>query len=159
MAAFDSLPGSDGGVSPACGHLFSDRFLARLTDEERAGLVLRPVQGPPDSGREFFELLGQPLLEFVGLPDFPGRIGGTCAGCGPTSFTYIADWKVANFVAASDLPAPLPPVFGVRDDLGDTRLAMTLERYLELRPGPGMENILAAPLYVAPGEVLRRKKA
>ncbi|THB65164.1 MAG: hypothetical protein D6E12_13285, partial [Desulfovibrio sp.] len=158
-AEFTTLPSSDGGASHGCGPLYSEGFVSRLNEEERQGLVFRPVHGESEQNQSFLELVGDPVLEFVGLEGFPGRIGGHCQECGLTSFTYIHDWKVLNFIAKQDLPSPLPQVFAVQDDLGGTRLAMTQERYLELRPGPNMDQMFSTPLMVLTDNILRREGA
>lgn len=156
-ARFQSLPHADSGMGQGCGHLYSQRFLDRLTDEERGQFKLRQVLAEEPGDAAFFELHAETDIEFTGVRDFPGRIGGACPECGMVSFTYIMDWKVLNFVARDDLPRHLPGVFPVRDDMGDTRLAMTRDRYLELRPGPGMEGVVSSPLFVATDQVLRRE--
>ena len=103
---FDYLPTADGAVAFGhVGNLFSEDFLSLLSDQERALLSLLPVVGPSKSRKQFFELVGAPIANYVGVPFFPGRLNTKCNLCGRTSsYLYLYKNQLFRFIALQDLP-------------------------------------------------------
>lgn len=157
-------PGVDGAfghIGHALGHLyvFSENFISLLTDEERRRLVLRPVQLLAEAGkqadtRKFYELLG---------PGGPTAVSGQglkasgwrCEACGYRTFGHwMDDPRIDGFVAAEDLPAPLPTVFSV--GTLEVRLCTTAARWREMVGRNGTRGLTSCRMGVVPaGEVVR----
>jgi hypothetical protein len=144
--------GSDGATNA---EILSQEFLALLSSQERQGLVTRPVARRGKS-RGFYELLGPAGPEFVAVAGLPVR-GWRCSGCGRLTWGYWLDGVSAHsFVAASDLPRPLPGIFTIGRP-PEVHLCATGERWRELVGKSGVRGFVSSPLGVVPDrEVVRR---
>jgi hypothetical protein len=148
----ESLPSkSDGAVCisiPYMGKMFSEVFLSLLTDDERKPFRMIRVMSKQPSRRVFFELIGTPITQFVGLSGLPGMSKYSCDSCGYVPQCHIFKNKVYSFVVGEDLPNPIPTIFSV--GRGGRNLCMTGERWQEIRGKPGTRNLVAERIYVIP---------
>ncbi|HEX8394157.1 MAG TPA: DUF433 domain-containing protein [Longimicrobium sp.] len=134
--------------------LFSDTFLALLTDQEQALLQWRPAINTAYGKKQLFELAGSsvhlPLAKLKGgaPQDEP------CPECGfipPPSYHLpetLPDWlnperwvNVSNgqpgvYLSSADLPDPLPPVFTIGDWRQSVSLVLPAPRWAAIRALP-----------------------
>ena len=158
IAEFKNLPlASDGAVSSE-GKFFSSEFLELLTQTERESLAFQPVKTLNPAKKIFFELVGKPVAEYVGLVGFPGKIGEPCRHCGYSSFSYLVENKLFNFLAKMDVDRSsscFVVTNGLRMDL-----CMTGERWRQLRGKRGAKNLVSSRIYVVPeSEVIRKNES
>ncbi|MGD9722978.1 MAG: hypothetical protein AB7O59_21395 [Pirellulales bacterium] len=143
----------DGGFALLAGaflHVFSERFLAQLTDDERRLLQFRPIKASQKLRHPFFELAGPPGLPTVALA---GRTvtGWRCDACGARVFGYdhSADTDIGLYVARRDLPTPVPTIFTIGSRTGIS-LGVTADRWRALAEQPGTRGIVSRPLGALP---------
>jgi hypothetical protein len=156
---------SDGGFirtrgfsGPWYGYVYSDRFLALLTPEERDRLEFQRVQIAKKKGRrEYYELLSAPDATFVGVKSLDAE-GSECDVCGHISIHYHQEPTVDLlwFVCRSDLPDPLPSclVVGYNDE---RYVCFTRQRWDEIRGKPGTKGMVPAPIGVVSEEECDRR--
>ena len=144
--------GSDGATHA---EVVSEEFLALLSSEERHGLVIRPVARGGKS-RKLYELVGPAGPEFVAAAGLPVS-GWRCSGCGRLTWGYWVDGlSINSFIAASDLPRPLPGIFTVGRP-PEVHLCATGERWRELVGKIGVRGFVSRALgVVSDREVVRR---
>jgi hypothetical protein len=144
--------GSDGATRA---EIVSEEFLALLSSEERHGLVTRPVARRGRS-RRFYELIGPAGSEFVAVACLPVS-GWRCSGCGRLTWGYwVGGLSIHSFIAASDLPRPLPGIFTVGKP-PELHLCATGERWRELVGKMGVRGFVGHALgVVADRQVVRR---
>lgn len=136
--------------------IFSEAFLALLSDEERSGLRLRPVHLSGPGRQRYFEIRGVPVARTVGVRGFPGLLRRKCRTCGCCCFTYLVGTDMFSFLALGDLPSPLPTVFVVEDEHQWLHLCLPRQRFDALRALTGARGLQSAQIYVAPDrEVIR----
>lgn len=150
-------PGYDGALGTLWHHgsahaeMVSERFLALLTKSERDGLVLLEAQRRSRRGMRLFELVGPPGLPRVAARGVPVS-GWRCPACALRFITrpYEEGVFITAFVAADDLPRPLPGAFtvGGPDWL---HLCITGERWREMVGRPGTRGMVSEPLGVVRG--------
>jgi hypothetical protein len=140
--AFVSVAGL-GGLTV---RLFSERFVDLLSAEERGRLLLRPVlrkgRGGSHVRSRFLELTGPGGAPEVALRGRP-LAGWRCATCRQARWGYgrgVTD--VFLFVAAEDLPSPLPAVFTVGAS-SRVELVVTAERWAEMAGRQGARGLVA----------------
>ncbi|HRX84511.1 MAG TPA: hypothetical protein P5572_05775 [Phycisphaerae bacterium] len=141
-------------------HLFSERFLAMLTADERRRLDFQPVELPAGTRRRFFELRGCPDVVHVGVRTMDSD-GFACAACGYRTVAAVEPRmmeegrEVWRFVCRQDLPDPLPTCLtvGWQDSV---TLVMTRARCAELHSQPGWRGIRTARLGVVGEEACDR---
>lgn len=98
--------------------LFSDRFLELLTPRERKHLTFRPIEMPPASRRQFYELRGRPDVPLVGVRGLDAD-GLDCPECGHRSLRVLdprlmdEGLHLTRFACAEDLPGSLVSCFTV----------------------------------------------
>jgi hypothetical protein len=148
----------DGGFvsfSRATLYVFSEKFLALLSEEERQRLEFRPVIRSKKGRKQFFELIGPsgpPEVAVRGL-----ELGGwRCEVCDTRCFGYWSkDSVIHDFVARSDLPNPLREVFtiGVQPNV---HLCVTAERWAKMVGQPGTRGIVSQLIGVVPDEEVVR---
>lgn len=135
--------------------IFSEEFVDLLTRRERAMLELRPV-GRAGGRKRYLELAGRPIAQTVGVRRFPGLIRRKCPICGHRCFSYLYGTDLFKFVAAEDLPDPVPSVFVVQDENQWMHLCMTRERFSELRAFDAARGVSSYQFFVASrGDVIR----
>jgi hypothetical protein len=150
--------GAFGGVNVQMltSHLvFSDQFLALMTDDERERLQFRKVDRSPRARKTFYELLGPAGHRLVGVSDLPVS-GWYCDACGYRTFGYwMPRLTMHDFIAAEDLPAPLPTMFPVGAP-PEVQLCVTGARWKELVGRNGTRGFTSRPLgVVAADRVIR----
>ena len=127
--------------------VFSEAFLALLTTHERQRLEFRQVTRGPQARKAFYELLGPagpPLVGVAGLP----ISGWVCEVCDYRTFGYWAPrLAIHEFVAASDLPNPLPTMFVIGTP-PELQLCVTAARWRELVGRKGTRGFTSRPLGV-----------
>ena len=147
--------------------LFSDRFLARLTDAERGCLTWRPVEvsNPTKTTRPLFELVAAAVhLAFVALRGGrPDRF--SCAECGYESPPYyplaalLPTWlnptgapgwrgQPSYFLGAGSLPEPLPALFSAGDARSGPVLVASDALQWPKTGSPGIKGIRRWPVGV-----------
>ena len=149
--------GAFGYVSSDAGpthQIYSQEFLAALTEGEKRGLIFRPTIRK--GRRKFYELIGPEGPPHVAV-DGLHCTGWRCTECDYHTWGYfIYGLSVNRFVARSDLPEPLPGVFTVGRS-PEIELAVTAERWKELVGHKGTRGFVSRPLGVVPDrEVIRR---
>lgn len=98
--------------------LFSEQFLAHLSDREHASLTFRPVRNRSRRARPMFELIAEPTVPFVSLKGYDAD-GSACPQCGQGSYHLFdpilnaAPNYLLDFVCAADLPEPSCTMFAV----------------------------------------------
>ena len=150
--------------------LVSQSFLDAQSPSERVALGPRPIdQTPYDSAepdtwqsethRAWFEVTGPPLVAPVAIRDRP--MGGwRCDDCGArrwgSHFPKVGGFDV--FVAAMDLPSPLPSIFVIGGEGTGLTIAMTASRWSELVGTPSARGAMSSRLGVVhdPNLILRR---
>ena len=118
-----------------CRNLFSDRFISLLTEEERSRLEFRNTIKPKRVKRDFYELVGTPMVNYASVKGFNNK-GFTCVKCGERYFKVtnpILDIDYVNFICKDDLPDILPSCFTVGNG-HEIELCMTRARWEEIRP-------------------------
>lgn len=152
---FDGAFGHVGGHCATYAEILSEEFLALLSPEERERLVTRPV-ARKGTGRKFYELLGPSGPEFVAVAGLPVS-GWRCSGCDRLTWGYWLDGlSMHSFIAASDLPRPLPGIFTVGRP-PEVHLCATDDRWRELVGKSGVRGFVSHALGVVPDrEVVRR---
>lgn len=152
---YDGAFGHVGSDGATYAQVLSQEFLALLSSQERQGLVTRPVARRAKS-REFYELLGPAGPEFVAVAGLPVS-GWRCSGCDRLTWGYWLDgFSMRSFVAASDLPRPLPGIFTVGRP-PEVHLCATGARWRELVGKRGARGFVSRPLgVVRDREVVRR---
>ena len=113
--------------------IFSESFLALLSDEERSALNVRPVQRAKPGMKRYLEILGPSIARTVGVRGLPGLLRRKCKTCGTCCLTYLIGSEMFTFLALGDLPSPLPSVFVIEDENHWLDLCMTRQRFSELR--------------------------
>lgn len=117
--------------------IVSAAFLALLTPAERDALELRPVLRTRRGKKEFFELLGPAGPPMVAVAGLSLNGGWRCTAYGRGYWGYWSrSFELNDFLARSDLPAPLPGVFIVSRG-PEIHLGMTAARWSELVGRPG----------------------
>jgi hypothetical protein len=148
----ESLPSKSDGACcmsiPALGRIFSENFLSLLTKSERSRLRFQSVKAKKPSKRQFFELVANPIVKFVGLSGLPGFNRSPCGNCGYQPQSHLFENKIYQFVVFEDLPKPIPTVFALGHRGSD--LCMTAKRWQELRGKPGTKNLVASSIFVIP---------
>ena len=154
----ESLPSKSDGACcmsiPAAGRVFSEAFLRLLSERERRQFTLLKVKSKKNSKREFFELIGKPVAQFVGLSGLPGFNMHPCTQCGYQSESHLFENKIYNFLALEDLPTPIPKVFSV-GHRGAT-VCMTADHWQRLRGKTGTRNLVAERIYIIPKNKAQR---
>lgn len=136
-------------------YLVADEFLALLSDEERAHLVLRPVVRKR-ARKRFHEVLGPGGPPLVAAADVPPQ-GWRCDACGYSTWACLrADFPIDRFVAAADLPDPLPSFFTIGSPPA-VRMCVTGARWRELVGRKGARGCLSQRLGVASDADLVRR--
>lgn len=137
-----------GGTS----YVFSETFLALLTDQERESLELRKVVRSKSSRVSYYELIGPSGPKKVGLKHVKPHSGWVCDDCGYQCFSYSrTGFDLRDFVAAEDLPNPLPGIFTVGTQ-PHVELTATSKRWAELVGQKGTRGMLSEPIGVLPTE-------
>ncbi|HST62276.1 MAG TPA: hypothetical protein VLK84_26470 [Longimicrobium sp.] len=127
--------------------LYSERFLALLTDEERGLLHWRPAENTAFGDRAVFELAGSAHPVPLARPHGGAPYVERCGECGwepPPHYsanTTHPDWMMRFaraggflprlYVAAADLPDPPPAAFTVGDVRDSLLLALHPARWAE----------------------------
>lgn len=130
--------------------LFSESFIALLTDQERACLEWRPAVNTAYGKKTVFELAGSrwhlPLATLLGGAPYTPRCG-LCGFAPPprySSVTTLPRWlnpdgdehawrgQPAHYVSAAEVPDPLPPCFTVGDWREWVSLVLPPERWAAL---------------------------
>jgi hypothetical protein len=136
--------------------IVSAAFVDLLASEERDRLDLRPTERER-RGKAYFELAGPAGPAFVAVSGLPVA-GWRCDACGYRTFGHYVpevcySW---SFVAADDLPDPVPPIFVVGIP-PEVRQCITADRWRELMGRKGTRGFVSMPLGVAPArETIRR---
>lgn len=136
--------------------LFSSDFLELLTVDEKESLQFRPVLRKKSAKKKFFELVGPAGLDQVGANDV-NPSGWECSKCKFQCYGYWSpQFSIWYFVAAEDLPDPLPTVFtfGAPSDL---RLCMPMARWQQIVGKPGARGVMSSQLGVVPTKLLQRR--
>lgn len=151
---FDGAFGYAGRWGSTTIQLLSEDFIELLTEREKDHLQLRPVVRKR-RGRRFYELLGPAGPPFIAVAGLECK-GWRCTECGHRVWGYwIKDLSIDSFVAASDLPSPLPSLFTV-GTVPEISLAVTAGRWKELVGKKGTRGFTSRLLGVVPGtEVIR----
>ena len=148
-----------GGFVPIKGgksYVFSEQFLSLLTDSERASLELRKVIRSKRSRIAYYELIGPSGPPFVGLKSIPPHSGWVCDDCGYRCFGNLREgFDLRDFIAAEDLPNPLPSIFTIGTQPG-VELVATSERWAELVGQKGTQGMLSESIGVVPPNRLDR---
>jgi hypothetical protein len=140
--------------------VFSARFLALLTDEERSRLLFEPIDSSSRARRPFFELRGPADVSTVGVRGLEAD-GLECTECGRRSVRVVdprlmqPDTWIDQFVCLQDLPQPLPPCFtvGSGDELN---LCLTRARWDALRGHSNASGLTSKRLGVVQAECCER---
>lgn len=141
--------------------LVSQSFLDALSPSERAALGPRPIdQAPYDSAepdtwqaethRPWFEVTGPPLVAPVAIRD-RFKAGWRCDECGGRYWGGQHFPKVGGFdlfIAAMDLPDPLPSVFVIGGEGTGLQIAMTASRWSEMVGTSPARGIMSSRLGV-----------
>jgi len=159
----ESLPTkSDGAICmsiPGLGYIFSEAFLHLLHEHEKGQFRFLRVKSKRPNRREFFELVGRPIADFVGVSGFPDERpqGLLCNQCGYVSESHLFKNEIYNFITLEDLPTPVPSVFSI--GRRGSKLCMTAKRWNEIRGCASARNIVASRIYVVPkGKALHPPK-
>ncbi|MFN7138562.1 MAG: hypothetical protein ACK4UN_04435 [Limisphaerales bacterium] len=155
------MPGKEDGAFGPIGHdgstnveILSEEFLNLLSPAERRQLDLRPVVRKGKS-RKFYELIGPAGPPFVAVAGLPAS-GWRCSECNRATWGYwLKGFPIHGFVAATDLPQPIPGVFTIGTP-PEVHLCMTGSRWRELRGKPGTRGFVSRPLGVASDRELIR---
>lgn len=140
-----------GSLSPRMSLVFSARFLAALTGEERAVLQFLPVDAPK-SNEGVFELVGPDQVRPVALVSVAPS-GWSCPSCHQACWAYwVPGSRIRMFVRADALPTTPKGVFVLRD-VDSHHLVVTAERLATLRSAKVMRGLQAIPLGVLPAEL------
>ena len=153
---YEKLCSSDGVTMGDLGPVFSDHFFSLFAKNELEKLNLRKIKGLKRYKRDFFEVLGKPDLHCVGFKEFPGLLNNKCKHCGIGCSTYLYQNEMYNFVAADDLPKPLPSIFLIGDEHDEIHVCLPLDKYYELQKKAGMKNICSRRIWIAPKEKVVR---
>lgn len=147
----------DGGFVIFAGawiHIFSEHFLQLLKKDEKQRMKFLPVDSTQKIRKQYFELVGPsgpPKVAVAGL-DLGGWV---CETCGFKRFGPAKQVGIGDFVAGSDLPAPLPEVFPVGTE-PNVSLCVTAERWARMAGKAGTRGFTSRLLgVVADREVIR----
>lgn len=146
----DGAFGSLGGTSI---QIVSEEFVELLTDEERGRIQLRATERK--GRRRFYEITGPSGPTHVAVAGL-AITGWRCKGCRQSRFGYWGDGlKITNFVAAADLPSPLPCIFTV-GSAPEIALCVTGVRWAQMLGKKGTRGFVSRRLgIVPPNEVIR----
>ncbi len=134
--------------------IVSEDFLALLSEDERERLMFHPVSRK-GRGRKFFELVGPVGTPFVGVMNLPVK-GWGCSACNRSTWGYWVDGlAIHSFMAASDLPQPLPGIFTV-GTATEIHLCATGARWRELVGKKGVRGFVSRPFGVVSDRELVR---
>ncbi len=152
-------------------HLYSERFLELLTEEERALLHWRPAENTAYGEKAVFELAGSAHRVPLGRPRGGAPYLERCGDCGweppphYSSSTTQPDWMMRFaraggflpplYVAAADVPDPLPAAFTVGDARESLLLVLQPARWAEftaLRGKRRLRGVQGWDLGVLPAE-------
>jgi hypothetical protein len=154
IAEFGFLPTESDGAVTAEGKFFSSDFLELLTDTEKENLAFQPVKALNATKKTFFELVGKPVAQYVGLAGFAGKAGETCSHCGFQSFPFLVKNKIHEFLAKKDIDPSLTCFVVTNGRSLD--FCMTGERWRQLRGKRGTKNLVSSRIYIVPeSEVIR----
>ncbi len=132
--------------------VFSDRFLALFTPQERERFVFCPITTPPASRRQFYELRGRPGVDLVGVRKLDAD-GLLCRECGHRTLSVLdprlldQGLHLTRFVCAEDLPNPLEGCFTVGSG-NNLHLCVGRERWDALRGHPHARGVKSERLGV-----------
>jgi hypothetical protein len=153
-----SLPSkSDGAICmsiPGLGEIFSQTFLCLLSERERNQFTLLKVKTKKPCKQEFFELIGSPVAQFVGLSGLPGFNTHPCTHCRYQPQSHLFENKIYNFLALEDLPTPIPNVFSVGHR--GANVCMIADHWQSLQGKAGTRNLVARRIYVIPNKKAQR---
>lgn len=136
--------------------LFSSDFLELLTTDEKESLQFRPVLRKKSAKKTFFELVGPAGLDQVGATEV-NTSGWQCSKCGYQCYGHWSQqFSIWYFVAAEDLPNPLPTVFTFGDP-SDLRLCMPMQRWQQIVGKPGARGVMSSQLGVVQTKRLERR--
>ncbi len=144
--------GKDGGTWI---EIVSEDFLSLLSPQELKNLSFRPVTRKAGS-RKFYELLGPDGPAFVAVAGLKLQ-GWRCSGCSFGRWGYwTKGFSIHSFVAASDLPKPLPGIFTVGTSQR-IHLCATATRWREFVGKKGVRGFASHPLGVVSDRELIRQ--
>jgi hypothetical protein len=126
-----SIRSRGNGASAQGFYLFSEEFVATLSDRERSSFDWRPVETKKRTHRRYLECRAKNPVALRGKRGISVR--NECEYCGSPK-GYIHDLRlcpVLRLVSRADLSEPLPSVFGVGSTTS-TELCMTAERWNQL---------------------------
>jgi hypothetical protein len=134
--AFESTSPVDAGSVDKCDSvIFSNIFIDMFNADERRLLkFIKCEKSKKSQKREFYELVGSPMIGFTGVNGFDHR-GMEWTKCGHYSFFVdepILGVPVSYFICRQDLPDPIPSCFTVGHG-GEIKLCMTRQRWDEFR--------------------------
>lgn len=132
--------------------VFSDRFVALITDDEKKRFVFRPVRLLGKSRNRYLELSGEPVARFVGVKGLDVD-GMDCSSCGSRRLNVNEPWLqreglyLRYFVSRADLPNPMPTCFPVSDGR-DLYICMSRQRWDDIRGHRHARGVMAQRLGV-----------
>ena len=134
--------------------VFAAEFLSLLDDDERARFTWREVERPAKSRMRVTELVASNLnVERVGvkgLRPLKSSPAWSCERCGFRVHPRYVDWSwPSSWIAAEDLPSPLPSCFTV-GEWPDLSLCFTAQRWGELSKKSVSKGLLTADVGVVP---------
>ena len=147
----DGAFGSLGGTSI---QIVSEEFVSLMTDEERARIQLRVTEAK--GRRRFYEVAGPSGPDSVAVAGLP-ITGWRCKGCGQSRFGFWGEEStIRNFIAAADLPSPLPGLF-TTETAPEIALCATAARWSEIVKRKGTRGFVSRRLgCVQSREVVRK---
>lgn len=132
--------------------IYSSEFLKNLDQSLLSQYEVREVVSPSRSRKKYFELIGEPLSHFVGVPGFAGLLNSKCEICGICCFTYLQYGELFCFLARDKLPEEIPEFFLIATEHGDHELVMLGSVLAKIKGNKGTRSVVSRRLWVVPDE-------
>jgi hypothetical protein len=141
--------------------LYSEQFVAALSNAERDACTWREVSGPPRSRMKYLELVDARHIVRTVMPAGHPHKGWRCDVCGYLTgplYTSGGDRDPIEFISHADLPLAKPVMFalGRRPELS---LCVSRERWAALREKKGLSQLRGSSIGVLADEHVDRSAA